>query len=133
MAQYYEAKEVSKKLEKQFEIYKWQSAKNGQVFQIELPVYLYFNYQRLVLYIYPVDDGYYVFDDGETFVEYSSDTKYYYDLFNEKDKHNHHQIELTDNYICKKYRFDYSLGAAIDEFVRFFIHLDEFIRDNNIT
>lgn len=133
MAQYYEAMEVSKKLSEQLEICKWESIKDGALFTIELPVVLYFNYQRLKLFIYPVDDGYYLSDDGETFIEYSDETKYYYDLFNEKDTNRHYDIELKDNYICKRYRFDYSLMSAIDEFIRFFIYLDRFIRDNNIT
>ncbi|MBO5327978.1 MAG: hypothetical protein J6B04_02255 [Clostridia bacterium] len=133
MAQYYEAKEVSDKLKNQLKICKWESINNGESFQIELPVALYFNYQRLKLYIYPVDDGYYVSDDGETFIEYSCDPQYYYDLFNKKDKAFHFGIELKNNRICKKYRFDYSLIAAIDEFIRFFILLDEFIRKNDIT
>lgn len=132
MAQYYEAKEISGKLEEQLNICKWQSVNGGEFFQIELPLQLYFNYQRLRLYIYPVDDGYYIFDDGETFIEYSCDTQYYYDLFNKEDKAYHFGIELKNDYICKNYRFDYSLIAAIDEFVRFFILLDEFMRKNDI-
>ena len=133
MAQYYEAKEISAKLENQLKICKWKSINNGEAFEIELPVVLYFNYQRLRLYIYAVDDGYYVSDDGETFVEYSCDTRYYYELFNKKDKAYHFEIGLKDNHICKYYRFDYSLMSAIDEFIRFFILLDEFMRKNDIT
>ena len=133
MAQYYEAKEISEKLEKQLKICQWESINNGESFQIELPVVLYFNYQRLILHIYPVDDGYVVSDDGETFIEYSCDTQYYYDLFAQKDQNYHFGIELKDNYICKNYRFDYSLMSAIDEFIRFFILLDEFMRKNDIT
>lgn len=133
MAEYYEAKEVSNSIEQQLNICKWQSINNGKSFEIELPVVLYFNYQRLVLYIYPVDDGYYISDDGNTFIEYSADTKYYYDLFNEKDQNNHYQIELDNDHLYKKYHYDYSLMSAIDEFVRFFIYLDQFMRDNDIV
>ena len=133
MAQYYEAKEVSEKLEEQLKICKWKSINEGEAFQIELPVVLYFNYQRLNLYIYPVDDGYYVSDDGETFVEHSRDTQYYFDLFCKEDKHYHYQIELIEDHICKKYRYDYSLMSALDEFIRFFILLDWFMEKNDIT
>ncbi len=132
MAQYYEPAEISKKLEEQLEIYKWESVNQGELFKIELPVVLYFNYQRLWLHIFPVDDGYYVFDDGETFVEYSRDAQYYFDLFEKEDKNYHYKIEFKNNHICKNYRFDYSLTAAIDEFIRFFILLDEFMRKNDI-
>ena len=46
MAQYYDSKEISQKLEKQLNICKWESVNNGESFEIELPVVLYFNYQR---------------------------------------------------------------------------------------
>ena len=104
MAQFYEAKEISQMLEKQLNICKWESIKNGPSFEIELPVVLYFNYQRLRLFIYPVDDGYYISDDGNTFIEYSNDTKYCYDIFNEKDPNCHYEIKLNNEHICKFYK-----------------------------
>ena len=132
MAQYYNAKEVSERLEKQLEICKWQSVNDGQSFEIELPVAIYFNFQKLRLYIYPTDDGYYVSDNGKTFSRCNNSSKYYYDLFNEKDKNFHYQIELDNDHLYKKYRFDVSLIAAVDEFIRFFVFLDEFMQNNNI-
>ena len=94
---------------------------------------LYFNYQRLTLFIKPVDDGYVISDDGETFIEYSADTEYYFELFDKNDGNYHFDIALKDGYICKSYRFNYSLASAIDEFIRFFISLDEFMGNNDIT
>ena len=111
----------------------WERIDQGKSFFIELPVVLYFNYQRLRLYIDPIDDGYSVSDDGETFLEHSRDTQYYYDLFEQKDQNYHFEIGLKDNYICKTYRYDYSLMSAIDEFIRFFIFLDEFMTKNDIV
>jgi hypothetical protein len=133
MAEFYEAKEISEKIEKQLKICGWESINNGEAFEIELPVVLYFNYQRLRLRITPLDDGYSVSDDGETFIEYSSDTEYYFGLFCEKDEGYHFEIGLKDNYIFKNYDFNYSLMSAIDEFIRFFIRLDEFMRKNDIS
>ena len=133
MAEFYDSKEMSEKLKKQFEICKWENVNNGEHYEIELPVVLYFNYQRLRLYVYPIDDGYYISDDGETFIEYSNDTEYYFDLFTKSDNHYHYDIELKDNHICKEYKYDYSLMSAIDEFIRFFICLDEYMRDNDIV
>ena len=127
MVQYYNSKEISEKLEKQLNICGWKSINNGELFEVELPVVLYFNYQRLVLFIKPV------YDDGEAFIEHSNDAKYYYDLFNEKDSNYHYDIELDNNHFYKKYRFDYSLTSAIDEFIRFFVFLDEFMRKNDIV
>ena len=133
MAGYYSAKEISARLKEQLEICHWTSVKGGEAFEIELPVVLYFNYQRLKLFIYPVDDGYYVSDDGETFVEHSLDTQYYFDLFHQKDPSYHFEIGLENDRICKRYPYDYSLISAIDEFIRFFILLDEFMQKNDIT
>lgn len=132
MAQYYDKKEIYEKLENQLKICKWETINNNEFFQIELPVVLYFNYQRLVLNIYPTDDGYYISDTGDTFIEYKFEPKYYYDLYIKKDKNDHYNIQLKDNYIYKTYQYDYSLLNAIDEFIRFFIHLDEFMISNDI-
>lgn len=133
MAEYYEAQEVSERLKNQLEVFKWESIDNGLKFRIELPMHLYFNYQRLVLYVYPIDDGYYVSDDGDTFLEHTHDTKYYYDLFINNDKNRHYNIKLKKNYICKKYNFNFSLIAAIDEFIKFFVYLDAFMEVNSIV
>ena len=133
MVQYYNSKEISEKLEKQLNICGWKSINNGELFEVELPVVLYFNYQRLVLFIKPVDEGYYIYDDGKAFIEYSNDTKYYYDLFNDKDSNYHYDIKLDNNHLYKEYKYDYSLTSAIDEFIRFFVFLDEFMRKNDIV
>ncbi len=133
MAQYYDASEMSRKIQNQLKNINWESIEEGKSYMIEIPVHTYFNYQRLCLYIYPVDDGYYISDDGETFIEFSCDTKYYFDLFMEKDNNNHFEIKLENDHIHKKYKYDYSLVAALDEFIRFFIYLDDFMNKNNIV
>ena len=51
MAEYYNANEVELSIEKQLKICNWKKV-NDKYFEIELPVVLYFNYQRLILYIY---------------------------------------------------------------------------------
>ena len=99
----YTKDEISFNLEKQLNICKWESINNKDYFTIELPVVLYFNYQRLKLNIYPVDDGYFISDDGQSFVEYSLETKYYYDLFTEKDLNNHYEIQLCHDKKLQKF------------------------------
>ena len=133
MVLYYTAKEISEKLEDQLKICKWERVKDGEAFWIELPVVLDFNYQRLTLYIYPVDDGYIISDDGQTFYEHSFDTEHYISLFNKEDGENHHGIGIDGDFIKKKYDYDYSLLCAIDEFIRFFIRLDDFMNKNDLT
>lgn len=132
MKQHDEKKEIYEKLENQLKICKWESINNDEYFQIELPVVLYFNYQRLLLNIYPTDDGYCISDNGDTFIEYKLEPKYYYDLYIEKDKNYHYDIKFENNYIYKTYQSDYSLLNAIDEFIRFFIYLDDFLISNDI-
>lgn len=131
MAEFYNKNEVSIKIEKQLKIINCKK-KDDNVFEVELPVNTYFNYQRLVLLIYPIDDGYYISDNGETFFEYSEDTKYYYDMFIEKDSNYHYEIKVDKNFIYKKYDFNFSVIAAVDEFIRFFIYLDDFMNKNDI-
>ena len=79
-----------------------------------------------------MDDGYYIYDDGKSFLEYSMDNKHYFDLFIQNDNNYHFEIKMEKDYIYKKYKFDYSLISAIDEFIRFFIDLDQYIRNNDI-
>ena len=62
-----------------------------------------------------------------------NDGEYYLNLFNQNDKNYHYEIKLKDNRICKFYKYDYSLMSALDEFIRFFIYLDTYMRDNNIV
>ena len=106
--------------------------KRKKYIEIELPIHLYFNYQRLRIRIYPVEGGYYVSDDGETFLEYSEDTEYYYNLFMEEDDNYHFDLKVDKNYIYKYYEGDYSVIAAIDEFVKYFIYLNDYMQKNDI-
>lgn len=133
MATGYGAREMGERIEHSLENCGWKRVGHGELFRIELPVVLYFNYQRLVLYVSPVDDGYYVSDDGETFAEYSGDAKDYFALFNERDAGPHYGIGLHEGHICKRYACDDSVISAIDEFIRFFILLDRFMLENEVV
>ena len=132
MAEFYSAKEIGKKIEETLNICKWESINNGERFEIELPIHTYFNYQRVKLYILPVDDGYYIHDDGEAFLEYSFDADYYYDLFKKNNSDQSYDISVYENHFYKKYHFDFSVIAALDEFIRFFIYLDDFMLKNDL-
>ena len=98
-------------------------------FEIELPIVLFFNQQILTLRLYPTDDGYYICTDGTTFDDCEYDCKQYYDLFIANDKHCHYEIKQDNNYIYKKYDLDRSARTAVDEFVKFFVYLDDYILD----
>ena len=132
MAQYYNATEVSQMLHQQLQLCHWAHAEDGQGYTIELPVVLYFNHQRLSLQILPLDDGYCISDDGQTFAELSQSPEYYMSLFEAQDKHYHFHIREHNGFLYKQYRFDHSLMAALDQFIRFFVYLDDFMLNNEI-
>ena len=104
-----------------------------EYFEIELPVVTLFNHQLVTLRLYPLDDGYYISTDGLTFDEYpeysSSYCEKYYNLFIEKDTHCHYDIKRNGAYLYKKYEANCSARTAVDEFVKFFVYLDDFMLD----
>ena len=99
--------------------------------EIELPVVTYFNYQRVVLRIYPLENEYYISDEGLTFSECGGSSEYYYNSFIDNDSNYHFDILLDNDYLYKKYDGDYAVYSAIDEFVRFFIYLDDYMTKNS--
>ena len=107
--------------------------KTEEYYEIELPVITFFNQQLITLRIYPLDDGYYISTDGFTFDEYpeysASYCEKYYNLFMEKDSHCHYEIQREGAYLYKKYASNHSARHAIDDFVKFFVYLDEFMLD----
>ena len=101
--------------------------------EIVLPVAVKIYNDCLSLHITPKSDGFTISDDAKTFSQFNKSTKYYYDLFMQNDKNNHYEIKLNNNLIYKKYPDNFNLTFALNEFIRFFIDLDNFIKDNNLT
>lgn len=102
-----------------------------EYFEIELPVVTFFNQQLVTLRLYPFDDGYYISTDGLTFDEYpeysESYCEQYYDLFMKNDSHYHYDIQRYGAYLYKKYESNRSARTAVDEFVKFFVYLDDYM------
>ena len=100
-------------------------------YEIELPIITFFNQQLITLRLYPRDDGYYVSTDGTTFDEYveyaSSECEKYYGLFVQNNPNYHYDIKRDGAYLYKKYEPNHSARHAVDDFVKFFVHLDEYI------
>ena len=105
--------------------------KMEKYFEIELPVVTFFNHQLITLRIYPCDDGYYVSTTDYVFDEYpeysANYCKKYYELFMNNDSHYHYDIKQEGAYLYKKYDADHSARHAVDDFVKFFVYLDDFI------
>ena len=101
----------------------------GDHIVFELPLVLDFNYQLLTLQIYPLDEdrGYYITDDGLAFSEMSYDAAYYIDRFEREDKNDHMGITLSGEWLFKQYPTDFSVRVAVNEFIRYFVYLDDFI------
>ena len=116
----------------QLEIFK--TTDRGEYIEIDVPVTLDFNFQLLSLRIYPVslDEGYYISDNGAAFSErYSDTTEHYFNMFTEDDPNYHFNIRVANDYFYKKYPYDLNVWVAINEFIRFFVYLDDYIMNNN--
>ena len=111
--------------------------KTEEYLEIELPVVMFFNQRLITLRLYPCYDGYYIATDETTFNEYpeyaENDCQKYYDLFMKNDSHYHYQIKRNGPYLYKKYEADRSARTAVDEFVKFFVYLDDYLKMNNIN
>jgi hypothetical protein len=105
----------------------------GDCIEIELPVVLHFAGTLLTLRICPLGDetGYYVLDDGAIFSEFSGDPASYFRLFEQGDKRDHFGIGVSDQCFFKQYDADFGVRVAIDEFIRFFIRLDDFFTEHS--
>ena len=110
----------------------FQPSKNGENIDITVPVIMDMNYGILKLSIIPNENGYTVCDDGKNFSEFSHSAKYYYDLFMKKNKNLNFDIKLDGETIYKNYPDNFNVIVAVNEFIRFFVYLDDFILKNNI-
>mgnify|MGYP004733136681 CR=1 FL=1 len=122
---------TKKELLKQLEILSVKA--NDEFIEIVLPVYLRMNSDNnaLILKIKPTEGGFMITDTGNHFNEFNNDASYYYDLF-VKNNGNDYKIRLYNEILYKSYPDNFSVICAIDEFVRFFIKLDDFISENNL-
>lgn len=106
--------------------------KKEKYIEITVPVITDMNHDFLELRIIPTESGYTICNNGKAFSDFNEPTKYYYDLFMEKDPNYHYEIKLDGNIIYKKYSEDFSTRVAINEFVKFFVYLDDFILKNEL-
>ena len=97
-----------------------------------LPIILQMNGQCLTLRITPGETGFTVSDGAYTFEDFCENTEYYFDLFLKKRKKVCAGFEVKNEEISKKYEKNIGMVAALDECIRFFIALDEFIIKNRL-
>lgn len=105
--------------------------KTEEYFEIELPIILFFNQQLITLRLYPQDDGYYVSTLDTIFDEYpgyaSTPCEEHYNAFIKDNPNYRYDIKRHEAYLYKKYSANHSARHAVDDFVKFLIHLDEYI------
>ncbi|MBQ8425441.1 MAG: hypothetical protein IJX17_05420 [Clostridia bacterium] len=106
--------------------------KNEEFIEIKIPVAMDLTFNILSLKILPLENGYIICDDGKTFKRLNNTSMYYFNIFIEKDTNDHFDIMLDGDRIYKKYPYDFNIRVAVNEFVRFFVYLDDFISNNNL-
>ena len=102
--------------------------------KVELPVVIHTCGTLLTLKVLPHDSGYTIYCTTNIFSEANAggDQTYYYNLFEKHDTHYHYEISVKNGKLYKDYPSDYNITVAINEFVRLYILLDDFIINNSV-
>ena len=101
-------------------------------FLVTFPVVMHISGGLLDLRITPCEDEYVISCTEDLFSEANADQEYYFNLFTAYDKKYHYEIEIADGVIFKRYPSSFNLTVALNEFIRFFIILDDFIIENDV-
>lgn len=106
----------------------------GDYIEVSFPVLMNVAFSYLKLRIVPGEQSYKIFCPDDLFREKNDSQKRYFDIFMKWDKNYHYNMQLDENHlIYKEFKNNYNPACAIDEFIRFFILLDDFIMDNNVV
>ena len=97
--------------------------------ELRLPVLLELSWSLITLRVTPHEDGSYtVSDNGRMFAERGNEsTEFYYNHFAEHSEYSHYDIKVKGDFFYKDYAANYNPTAALNQFVRFFIRLEEHI------
>ena len=104
--------------------------KDGYI-ELKLPVAIKFFKSCLLLRIREVEGGYIIEDDGYAFDEANEYAAYYFDLYKNSGKKDF-GICLSEETFYKEYPDNFNINVAINQFVRFFIYLDDFIEEKGL-
>lgn len=106
--------------------------KNDNSIEITIPIAMDINNNLPKLTVTQIDGGYIICDDGKTFSRLNFSADYYFNLFTQKNSSHSYQIKLDGNKLTKQYPDNFNIQVAVNEFVRFFACLDDFILDENL-
>lgn len=122
-------KKLIKRLKKEFSVREYK-----RYTQITIPLVINTSGTLLVLRIKEREDGYTIYCPTNIFLEANAqgNQTYYFNIFEKYDKNYHYDIKIKKGKIYKDYLEDRSIITAIDEFIRFYIMLDDFIINNSV-
>ena len=100
--------------------------------EIIFPIILDIKNNCFVLVLQPNQDGFLISDDGYTFERLNKETKHYFSLFASKFPTICNGYKVDGEKIYKKYQTNQSVTHAINQFLRFFIEIDNFISKNHL-
>jgi len=101
---------------------------------IAIPVVMWTSGGLLDLRIRKREGGYVITSLSNIFLEanQTNDAEFYYRIFNKHDKMYHFDMKLKNGKVYKEYSEDQNIVIAINEFIRYFIMLDDFIINNKV-
>lgn len=99
---------------------------------ITVPVVLYTSGGLLELHITEADEYYVISCAENIFLEQNRDAEFYFNLFMKEKLNYNYTMKISNGIIYAEYDNEYSLTVAINEFIRFFILLDDFVINNSI-
>lgn len=102
--------------------------------QIKVPLVMWINGGLLELRIKQNKGGYVVYCPTNLFLEANAggSQEFYFDLFEKNDSDYHYDIKIKNGKFYKEYKNDSNISISINEFIRFFIMLDDFIIKNSV-
>jgi hypothetical protein len=102
--------------------------------QITIPLVVWTSNTLLDIRIKPSEFGYKIYCPTNVFLEANAqgNQEYYFNIFEKHDKNYHFDIKIQKGIIYKDYTQETNLALAINEFIRFYVMLDDFITKHNV-
>ena len=107
----------------------------NNIIKLTLPLVTWTDGGLLELRIKLKEDGdYTIYSPTNLFVEKNAggSQTYYFKLFEKNDKNYHFDMKIKNGKIYKDYASNYNIAVAINEFIRFYVMLDDFIINNSV-
>jgi len=100
--------------------------------EITLPIVLFIDGGLLDLRIKQESDGYMIWFPRNLFYDANGSQEFYYNIFENYDNNYHYDIQIKNGKIFKKYPNSANITVSVNEFIRYFILLDDFILENDV-